>query len=159
MKHVIFAIFALIVSAQANAMSIKRFLVAELQTLELQSRTYLADQQPIGGELQMDIYNGDIRLFLNLPGTCPKNAMCIWAGPAPLKFDFETSTVERGSCGETITVSKTKPLVEGQPYATLTVTDYSTLVCKFMPPAWTNIELNVHGFIGETHIFTAERLH
>lgn len=158
MKQIILALAALVLSTQAEARSMKRFVSAELLTVTPQEHTVLAEKAPIGGEVQIDVIDGRMSLRLDLPGTCPKNAMCIWAGPAPLQYAFEQAERVVGPCGETITISKTQPLEEGGPLATLTVTNYSTLTCKIFPAAFTEVELTVHGFINERHTMTAERL-
>ncbi len=159
MKHLILALSTLVLTAHAEARSMKRFVSSELITVTPQAHTYLAEQTPIGGQLKMDVITGEMHLVLTLPGTCPRNAFCIWAGPAPIQYKFETATVTKGGCGETITTSKTQPIEDGGPYGTLTVTDYSTLICKYMPAAWVEVELNIHGFINERHTMTGERFY
>ncbi len=157
MKNLIFALTILILSTSAHARSIKTFVTAEILSIQTQSGSALSEQNPIGGEIRMDVFHRRMGLQLNLPGTCPKNAMCIWAGPAPLNYQFEVASETRGACGETIIRSKIQPLEEGGPLATLTVTDYTTLVCKYFPAAWVEAELQVHGFINEVHTMTAEK--
>lgn len=151
-------IIGLLLSTQTSATSMKKYMAADLLTVTPQAHTLLAEQRPVGGDIVIDVITGEIKLTLNLPGTCPKGVMCIWAGPAPLVYAFETEKVERGSCGEVVRTSKTQPLEEGGALSTLTVTDYSNLTCRIFPAAWTEIELDIHGFIGEHHTMTAERL-
>ncbi len=157
MKNLIFALTSLVISASAHARSMRTFVTADLISIQTQAGSALAAQNPIGGEIQVDIFHRHMGLVLNLPGTCPKNVMCIWAGPAPLRYSFDVENVTRGTCGETVIRSKTQPLEEGGPLATLTVTDYTTLVCKYFPAAWVEAELLIHGFIPEVHKMTAEK--
>lgn len=157
MKNLILALSALLITTSAQARSIKTTVSAEILNIQTQAGSLLAEQTPVGGEIVMNVPYNTMSLVLRLNGTCPQNAVCIWAGPAPLRYNFTIAEVSRGACGETIIRSHTQPLEEGGPMATLTVTDYSTLLCKYMPAAWVEAELQVHGFINEVHTMTAEK--
>lgn len=157
MKNLVLALSALLITASAQARSIKTTASAEILHIQTQAGSLLAEQAPVGGVITVDPTYNTMGLVLRLNGTCPKNAVCIWAGPAPLRYNFTIAEISLGACGETVIRSRTQPLEEGGPLATLTVTDYTTLVCKYMPAAWVEAELQVHGFINEVHTMTAEK--
>ncbi|MGE4130880.1 MAG: hypothetical protein AB7F86_04545 [Bdellovibrionales bacterium] len=156
MKKLIFALSVLVLSAQAQARSMKAFVSSELTQISVQPGSFLAQHNPIGGELFMGLFDHSMTLQLNLPGTCPKDAMCIWAGPAPLRYTFQAKEVMKGHCGETITVSEIQPIEAGGPLATLMVTDFRTITCKILLPRerMTSVNLTIHGFIVENHQMT-----
>lgn len=102
MKHVILALAALLVTTQANARSMYRYLNAEIQHVRLAEGSHLAQLDITGGNVQVDFMNQEVTLKLQPAYNCPESAACALVMPAPVEITLPIINVERTTCGTRI---------------------------------------------------------
>ncbi len=115
----------------------------------------------IYGRVTVDLENEEIEIMLQQPTDCPKGKYCIALAPAPVFIRLPITEIFDDWCGSTTYIAEKNLNPEDRISETITVTDYTSLVCRIQVPFATEVQYRTYNpWTNQTieSLFSGDRL-
>lgn len=143
MKKLIFALTALMITAQAEAKS--TVVTAQLEQFKFQQGSRLAGLEIISGNITVDTKRKKIKLEL-APKLmrCPEGVFCAQFIPQTISHEVDLKSAKVGGCGEVKYIGETDNRQGDGVRKEIVVIDNQNMICEtFAPVALTEVSLTI----------------